>query len=83
MLRKSDATLRVVEPVFPARVERLLDGLRQAPERDAARGIEDLAATLGGDREHRAGQPIRSWKASLKSCCSDSSKWPSSVPPTR
>ena len=44
----------VVEPVLPAGVELLLDGLGQAPERHAAWRVEDLSAAVRGDGEHRA-----------------------------
>ena len=52
--RRTAPTRGVVEPVLPARVELLLDGLGQAPQRHAAGGIEHLRAPVGGDGEHRA-----------------------------
>jgi hypothetical protein len=42
----------VVEPVFPARVELLLEYLGKPPERNAARGLEDFRAPVSSYREH-------------------------------
>jgi hypothetical protein len=75
----------VVEPVFPARVEGLLDGFGQAPQRDAARGLEDLGAAVRGDREHRARlrEAVRAREAAPERGRTEASELALGVPPLR
>src|SRR5207247_6839702 len=52
---------RVIEPLFPARIELFLHRFRQAPQGSAAGSLEALVATVGRDGEDRArlGEVVR------------------------
>jgi hypothetical protein len=45
---------RVIEPKFPLELEFVLKRFRQLPERDRGWRVEDLAASLRGNRKDRA-----------------------------
>src|SRR5262249_12431139 len=76
---------RIVEPVLPACVELFFDGLRKPPQCDAARGVEDLRATMcryGKDRT-RLGEVVGAWEPPLQGRGPEAPELALGVPPLR
>src|ERR1700674_4899686 len=75
--------IRLIEPVFPYRIENLLNCLGESPKRNAIRRIENFVAAIGGDREDGAGlrEIVCSRKASAGSRSAKPAELSTSIPP--
>ena len=82
-LKERSPVGRVVEPVFPPRVELLFDDFGEPPQRHAPGRIEDLGAAVRRHREHRSGlgEMVRPRESPAQGCRAETTELALRVPP--